>query len=115
MKRSGGRVFTIVDGGMNDLIRPSWYQAEHKITVVSTPEPGTNTETVDVVGPLCEAGDVFGLERELRSPRRCCARRVWCRRLRFCNEFQLQFMPQGSRGSHRWRPVGSHAGPRNDD
>jgi diaminopimelate decarboxylase len=65
MKRSGGRVFTIVDGGMNDLVRPSWYQAEHEITVVSTLEPGANTETVDVVGPLCEAGDFLGLEREL--------------------------------------------------
>jgi len=60
-----GRAFAIVDGGMNDLVRPSWYQAEHEITVVSTAEPGADPETIDVVGPLCEAGDFLGLEREL--------------------------------------------------
>jgi len=65
MKQSGGRSFAIMDGGMNDLVRPSWYQAEHEITVVSALEPGAITETVDVVGPLCEAGDFLGLEREL--------------------------------------------------
>ena len=65
VKRSGGKTFVVVDGGMNDLVRPSWYQAEHEITVVESPEQGTAAETVDVVGPLCEAGDFLGLEREL--------------------------------------------------
>ena len=65
MKRSGGKVFAIVDGGMNDLVRPSWYQAEHEISVVSTSGVEERPQTVDVVGPLCEAGDFLGLEREL--------------------------------------------------
>jgi diaminopimelate decarboxylase len=48
---------------MNDLIRPSLYQAEHQITPASF-TPGEN-ETVDVVGPICESGDFFARDREL--------------------------------------------------
>ncbi len=65
VKRSGGRIFAIVDGGMNDLVRPSWYQAEHEIDIVSSPPGSADAQVVDVVGPLCETGDFLGLEREL--------------------------------------------------
>ena len=63
-KQAGGRDFAIADAGMNDLLRPSLYQAIHPIRVVCT-EPGGSLEEVDVVGPICETGDFLGLRREL--------------------------------------------------
>jgi diaminopimelate decarboxylase len=62
-KRSGGRMFAIVDAGMNDLIRPSHYQAFHEILVDRA--AGRPTGSYDVVGPVCETGDFFALAREL--------------------------------------------------
>jgi diaminopimelate decarboxylase len=65
-KRTGGREIAITDAGMNDLIRPSLYHAEHPIRVVvpasSAVEDGAE---VDVVGPICETGDFLGLARRL--------------------------------------------------
>jgi diaminopimelate decarboxylase len=63
-KLSGGRRMLIVDAGMNDLLRPSLYQAVHPIRVVGAPD-ALATETVDVVGPICETGDFLGLARQL--------------------------------------------------
>jgi diaminopimelate decarboxylase len=65
-KRSGGRDFVIVDAGMNDLLRPSHYNAYHRIEAVRS--AGTRT-TVDIVGPVCESGDCFGVARELDDVR----------------------------------------------
>ncbi len=62
-KHSGGRDFIIVDAGMNDLVRPSHYQAHHEIVPVGAPRP--ESLVVDVVGPICETGDFLALEREL--------------------------------------------------
>ena len=62
-KRSGEKQFIVVDGGMNDLIRPSLYSAYHQIVPVEI--NGRDAETVDVVGPLCESGDFFALDRKL--------------------------------------------------
>jgi diaminopimelate decarboxylase len=62
-KTNGDKKFVIVDAAMNDLIRPSLYQAEHQISPVSL-TAGEN-ETVDVVGPICESGDFFARDREL--------------------------------------------------
>lgn len=59
-KRSGGREYVIVDAGMNDLLRPSHYNAYHHIEAV---QPGAPAALVDVVGPVCETGDFFALER----------------------------------------------------
>ncbi|UCD25078.1 MAG: diaminopimelate decarboxylase, partial [Gemmatimonadota bacterium] len=57
-KRSGGRRFVVVDAGMNDLLRPSLYQAVHDIRVVTGEDHGAEDLTsVDVVGPICETGD----------------------------------------------------------
>jgi len=56
-KVNDGKRFVIVDGGMNDLIRPSLYNAYHKIEAVGV--EGKKTEA-DVVGPVCESGDFFG-------------------------------------------------------
>jgi len=56
-KINDGKRFVIVDGGMNDLIRPSLYDAYHKIEAVMV--EGEKT-LADVVGPVCESGDFFG-------------------------------------------------------
>ena len=56
-KENDGKRFVIVDGGMNDLIRPSLYDAYHKIEAVGV--EGEKSEA-DVVGPVCESGDFFG-------------------------------------------------------
>lgn len=60
-KETEGKVFVVVDGGMNDLIRPSLYQSHHQIVPLVV--NGAATEIVDVVGPLCESGDFFALNR----------------------------------------------------
>ena len=66
MKRTPRKTFVIVDGGMSDLIRPSLYEAYHKIVPVSVSEnSSSNAEKVDVVGPICETGDFFGKDRYL--------------------------------------------------
>jgi len=62
-KSNGDKKFVVVDAAMNDLIRPSLYQAEHQIVPVE--DFGHATETVDVVGPVCESGDFFARDRHL--------------------------------------------------
>ena len=61
--KQGGKKFTIVDAGMNDLARPSLYGAYHKIVPVA--EYGQGTELGDVVGPICETGDFLAKESEV--------------------------------------------------
>jgi len=62
-KHSGGKDFVVVDAGMNDLVRPSHYQAYHEIVELETSE--RPTMRVDVVGPVCETGDFLALGRTL--------------------------------------------------
>lgn len=62
-KTNGNKKFLIVDAAMNDLIRPSLYQAEHQIVPVE--RQGEESEIVDIVGPVCESGDFFARDREL--------------------------------------------------
>ena len=62
-KENGSKQFVVVDAAMNDLIRPSLYQAEHQIVPVES-NVGAQ-EVVDVVGPICESGDFFARDREL--------------------------------------------------
>jgi diaminopimelate decarboxylase len=62
-KHSGGKEFVVVDAGMNDLVRPSHYQAYHEIVEVT--EHGRPGTRADVVGPVCETGDFLALERML--------------------------------------------------
>lgn len=62
-KESGSKVFIVADGGMNDLLRPSLYQAFHQVVPLKV--HGAAHEVVDVVGPVCEAGDFFALDRSL--------------------------------------------------
>ncbi|HEY4273307.1 MAG TPA: diaminopimelate decarboxylase [Candidatus Udaeobacter sp.] len=84
IKQSGSKKFAIVDAGMNDLIRPALYQSYHEIVPVIEPRtltpslslrgrggpeaPGegkSKREKVDIVGPVCESGDFFALDREM--------------------------------------------------
>ena len=62
-KTNGDKKFVVVDAAMNDLIRPSLYQAEHQI--IPAQAPGSDSEIVDIVGPVCESGDFFARHREL--------------------------------------------------
>jgi diaminopimelate decarboxylase len=62
-KHSGGKEFVVVDAGMNDLVRPSQYQAYHEI--VELEEHSRPPVRADVVGPVCETGDFLALDRML--------------------------------------------------
>jgi len=65
VKKNGKKTFVIVDGAMNDLIRPALYHAHHEI--VPLREGSGKTKTVDVVGPVCESGDFFARDREMAA------------------------------------------------
>jgi diaminopimelate decarboxylase len=65
VKEGSTRTFLIVDAAMNDLMRPSLYDAYHSILPVTEPEGGAPLGEVDVVGPVCETGDTFAKQRRL--------------------------------------------------
>jgi diaminopimelate decarboxylase len=67
IKRGERKTFVIVDAGMNDLIRPTLYEAHHEIKPVRERAQASRM-TVDVVGPVCESGDFLALDRELSEP-----------------------------------------------
>jgi len=60
-ERPEGRRFLVIDGAMNDLVRPAMYDAFHHIRPVSQPRPGANLSAFDVVGPVCDPGDLVAL------------------------------------------------------
>jgi len=79
IKQTAEKKFAIADAGMNDLIRPALYQSYHEIVPVTEPRPvgeadsfppimsksKNTTEKIDIVGPVCESGDFFALDREI--------------------------------------------------
>jgi len=65
VKQGAAKRFVIVDGAMNDLIRPALYDAWHDIVPVSLPSPDVPLAPADVVGPVCEPGDTFAVDRDL--------------------------------------------------
>ena len=65
-KRSGGKELLIVDAGMTDLLRPSHYNAYHRMEAVESVD---GRARVDVVGPVCESGDFLALDREIEDLR----------------------------------------------
>src|SRR2546430_8209266 len=77
IKKSRAKKFAIVDAGMNDLIRPALYHSYHEIVRVEEPWTRTitsmsrskskskNTVKIDIVGPVCESGDFFALDRDM--------------------------------------------------
>ena len=67
IKESGAKKFAIVDAGMNDLIRPALYHSYHEIVPVkeTKSERESKMSKIDIVGPVCESGDFFALDREM--------------------------------------------------
>lgn len=65
VKDSGGRKFAVVDSAMNDLIRPTLYEAWHGIDPVAQPADDVEIAPVDIVGPVCETGDVLAVQRDM--------------------------------------------------
>jgi diaminopimelate decarboxylase len=65
LKKGENKCFVIVDAAMNDLVRPTLYDAHHEILPVKEPEPGAYPMRSDVVGPVCESGDYLALDRDL--------------------------------------------------
>jgi diaminopimelate decarboxylase len=63
-KKNGNKNFVVVDSAMNDLIRPSIYQAYHHIQPIQKYDVRKNI-TADIVGPVCETGDYFARDREI--------------------------------------------------
>jgi len=68
LKRGESKIFVVVDAGMNDLIRPTLYQAHHEIRPVGRPPEMAARITADVVGPVCESGDFLALDRSMVEP-----------------------------------------------
>ena len=64
VKETDVKRFIVVDGAMNDLLRPVLYEAYHEIVPVVR-RAGTDRQTADVVGPVCESGDFFAQDREM--------------------------------------------------
>lgn len=64
IKETSAKTFVIVDAGMNHLIRPSLYEASHRIEPL---RKGTSAMVVDVVGPICESSDFFAKDRSLTT------------------------------------------------
>jgi diaminopimelate decarboxylase len=68
LKQSEAKTFAIVDAGMNDLIRPTLYEAHHDVWPICQ-ERHDRRRRLDIVGPVCESGDFLALDRELPEPR----------------------------------------------
>ena len=68
VKQGDVKNFVIVDAGMNDLVRPTLYDAHHDIRPIREPPAGAKRITADVVGPVCESGDFLALNRTLAAP-----------------------------------------------
>jgi diaminopimelate decarboxylase len=69
VKPGEARNFIIIDAAMNDLIRPTLYEAYHEILPVAQPAPDAAAMVADVVGPVCETGDYLALARTLPQPK----------------------------------------------
>ena len=69
VKHGEAKNFVIIDAAMNDLIRPTLYEAHHDILPVQQAAQGTRRIVADVVGPVCESGDYLALDRSMPEPR----------------------------------------------
>ena len=65
VKHGDAKNFVIIDAAMNDLIRPTLYEAHHDILPVREAAKGAHTIVADVVGPVCETGDYLALDRTM--------------------------------------------------
>ena len=69
MKHGEAKNFVVIDAAMNDLIRPTLYEAHHDILPVHEAARDSRVITADVVGPICESGDYLALDRKLPEPK----------------------------------------------
>jgi len=69
VKHGEAKNFVIIDAAMNDLIRPTLYEAHHDILPIVAAASGAPTITADVVGPVCESGDYLALDRTMPEPK----------------------------------------------
>ncbi len=69
VKDGGSRTFVIVDAAMNDLVRPTLYEAYHEISPVTISAASAPRIRADVVGPVCESGDYLAKDRDMPTPR----------------------------------------------
>jgi len=69
VKHGDAKNFVIIDAAMNDLIRPTLYEAHHDILPVRAPAQGMPAIVADVVGPVCESGDYLALGRAMPTPK----------------------------------------------
>jgi len=68
VKHGEAKNFVVVDAAMNDLIRPTLYDAHHEIKPVAEPRASARRIRADLVGPVCESGDFLALHRDLAEP-----------------------------------------------
>jgi diaminopimelate decarboxylase len=68
VKHGDAKTFVVVDAGMNDLVRPTLYDAHHDMRPVREPAVGAPRIIADIVGPVCESGDFLALDRSLVAP-----------------------------------------------
>ncbi len=69
VKHGDAKTFVIIDAAMNDLIRPTLYEAHHDILPLRQAAPGAKAIVADVVGPVCESGDYLALDRKMAEPK----------------------------------------------
>src|SRR3954454_3003986 len=69
LKRGDAKNFVVIDAAMNDLIRPTLYEAHHEILPVRQATAGAQVVVADVVGPVCETGDYLALGRTMPEPK----------------------------------------------
>ncbi len=69
VKHGEAKDFVVVDAAMNDLIRPTLYEAYHEVRPVQAPPAGARRIRADVVGPVCESGDFLALDRDMPAPK----------------------------------------------
>jgi diaminopimelate decarboxylase len=69
VKHGEAKHFVIVDAAMNDLVRPTLYEAHHEIRPLAQPSPDAPRLRADIVGPVCESGDFLALDRDMPEPR----------------------------------------------
>ncbi|MCJ8520277.1 diaminopimelate decarboxylase [Pseudorhizobium tarimense] len=69
VKDGGEKTFVIVDGAMNDLIRPTLYDAYHEVRPIVAAASEAQRIRGDIVGPVCETGDYLALDREMAAPK----------------------------------------------
>jgi diaminopimelate decarboxylase len=69
LKHGEAKTFVVVDAAMNDLIRPTLYDAHHEIRPIVAPAPNAPRIVADVVGPVCETGDYMALGRDMPAPK----------------------------------------------